>query len=439
MSEPSGAPPTAQSLLPSAEVSDFRRTLSACNLAGFIQSATMNLSPFLFVPLMLLYGLTYTQLGFLVLVNFVAQFAADVFFGWPVNKHGYRPFCIGSQVAIVVGLALFACAPWIAPGRELVVLSIATVIFSAAAGLLEVLLSPITKSIPAENSEANFMIMHSSFAGGIFAAALVTSVLIRVLGNGMWQLVVLLWALLPLFNTFRFIKSPMPQTVPEHKRTRTAKLLSSPAFIVAFLAIFFGAATELLIVQWGSTYLEEGLGLSKTVGDVVGLCLFSAALAVARLLYAKRGGRLNLNSLMIWGSLACVVLYVVVALAPAAWLVLAAFCLIGFCSSMLWTGTLIVAADAVPHTGALIFALLAGGGDLGIAGIGQLVGWLSDFFAARAPAGSNAPEHGLRMAMLVMIAVPVLSLLCQLPLKRLAPHRGFPAGPAEISPESSWE
>ena len=99
----------------------YRRTLAASNLAGFIQSATMNLSPFLFVPLMLLYGLTYTQLGTLVLINFVAQFAADLYFGWPVNKHGYKPFCIGSQLAIVVGLALFACAPWIAPGHEMVV------------------------------------------------------------------------------------------------------------------------------------------------------------------------------------------------------------------------------------------------------------------------------------------------------------------------------
>ena len=188
----------------------YKRTLTACNLAGFIQSATMNLSPFLFVPLMLLYGLSYTQLGFLVLLNFVAQFVADLYFGWPVNKHGYRRFCIGSQMAIVVGLALFASAPWIAPGHEMVVLSIGTVIFSAAAGLLEVLLSPITKTIPAENSEANFMIMHSSFAGGIFAAALVTTVLLRLLGNEMWQLVVLLWALLPLYNTFRFVKAPMP-------------------------------------------------------------------------------------------------------------------------------------------------------------------------------------------------------------------------------------
>ena len=408
----------------------YKRTLTACNLAGFIQSGTMNLSPFVFVPLMLLYGLSYTQLGFLVLVNFVAQFIADLYFGWPVNRHGYKPFCVASQLAIVAGLVLFACAPWIAPGQEMIVFVIATAIFSAAAGLLEVLLSPITKTIPAENSEANFMIMHSAFAGGIFAAALVTTVLIRILGNEMWQLVVLLWAVPPLYNTFRFIKAPMPSIVPEHQRMKVRRLLASPVFIVAFFALFFGAATELLIVQWGSTYLEEGLGLPKAVGDVLGLCLFAAMLAAARLLYAKKGARLNLNTLMIWGSLACVLLYALVALAPAAWVVFLAFGLIGFCSSMLWTGTLIVAADRLPLTGALIFALLAGGGDLGIAAIGQLVGWLSDYFAARAPAGWDPAQYGLRMAMAVAIAVPVLSLVLQLPLKRLAPHRAPP--PSEL-------
>ena len=402
---------------------DYRTTLTASNLGGFIQSVTMNLSPFLFVPLMLLYGLSYTELGFLVLVNFLAQFVTCLYFGWPVNKYGYKPFCVGSQVVIVVGLILFACAPWIAPNNEMVVFVIGTIVFSIGTGLLEVLLSPITKSIPADNSEANFMIMHSAFAGGIFAAALVTTLLLRLLGDEKWQLIVLLWALLPLYNTFRFVKSPMPAIIPEEKRMKIRSLLRSPVFIVAFFAIFFGAATELLIVQWGSTYLEEGLGLPKTVGDVLGLCLFSAMLAAARLLYAKRGSGLNLNKLMIWGSLACVGLYVVAALAPTAWLVLVAYGLIGFCSSLLWTGTLIVAADTLPFTGTLIFALLAGGGQLGIAATGQLVGWLSDYFAARAPTGWDATEYGLRMAMVVAIAVPLMSLVFQLPLKKLAPHR----------------
>ena len=99
---------------------------------------------------------------------------------------------------------------------------------------------------------------------------------------------------------------------------------------------------------------------------------------------------------------------------------------------MLWTGTLIVAADNLPHTGALVFALLAGGGDLGIAVGGQVVGWLSDVFATRAPAGEDAAQYGLKMAMFVAIAIPVLSLFCQIPLKKLAPHHGRPAtGAAE--------
>ncbi len=308
---------------------DYRRTLRACNLGGFIQSSAMSLSPFLFVPLMVLYGISYTQVGTLVLINFVAQFVADMYFGGPVNRFGYKPFCIGAHALIVVGLVLFACGPWIAPDNPFAVFAVATVLFSGAAGLLEVLLSPISKTIPAENSEANFMIMHSAFAGGIFAAALVTTLLLRLLGQEMWQWIVMLWALPALVNTFYFVHVPVPTITAEHERMGVGALVKSPVFIVAFFAIFFGAATEMLIVQWGSSYLEEGLGLSKTLGDVVGLCFFAAMLAAARLLYAKKGGRANLNTLMIGGSLACVVLYTVVALAPAAWLVLLAFGLIG--------------------------------------------------------------------------------------------------------------
>lgn len=402
---------------------DYRRTLKACNFAGFIQSATMNLSPYFFIPLSSLYGITYTQIGFLVFVNFAAQFAADLFFGQPVNKYGYRPFCIGSQFAIAFGLALFACAPWLMPGNIFLLLVIATIIFSVATGLLEVILSPITKTIPAENSEANFMIMHTSFAGGIFAAALFTTVLLRILGTNLWQLVIFLWALLPLVNAFIFIKSPLPAITPESKRLKLGELLKNRIFILSFFAIFFGAATELLIVQWGSTYLEKGLGIAKTVGDVGGMCLFAAMLGLGRYMYAKKGDSFNLNNLMILGSLACVLCYIVVAAAPSAWLVLAAFGLIGFCSCLLWTGTILVAAGNLPDTGAILFALLAGGGDLGTAATGQAVGWLSDFFAARAPLGTAAEQFGLRGAIALAVVIPLLSLVLQLILKKLAPHK----------------
>ena len=396
----------------------YRRTLTACNLAAFIQSATMNLAPFLFLTLNRLYGISFTELGFLVLVNFTAQFVADLIFAAPVNRFGFRPFCVGSQLGIFLGLSLFAAAPLLAPGREFPLLVLATVLYSAATGLLEVLLSPITKSIPAESSHANFMIMHTAFAAGILAVALVSTGILTLPFRGAWQLAVLFWALPPAFNAFRFMKAPMPEVMGHPERMRLRDLLGSPVFGVSFLAIFFGAATELLIVQWGSAYLEEGLGLSKATGDLAGLCVFALMLAAGRFLFARMGKRADLHNLMIRGSLMCVILYALVALAPVTWVVLMAFGLIGFFSCLLWTGTLFVAADALPRTGAVIFALLAGGGDLGTAALGQLTGWLADRFTQAAPAGIPASGYGMRMALTVMILVPVLSLLFQLLLKK---------------------
>ncbi|MGI5901067.1 MAG: MFS transporter [Desulfitobacteriia bacterium] len=405
-------------------IRNYRRTLRACNLGGFIESASMNLSPFLFIPLNVLYGITYTQIGFLVFLNFAAQFVADVFLGHPINKYGYRPFCIGSQFAVVFALVLFAGAPLLMPDNPFILLVIATIILGGAAGLMEALLSPLTKAIPTEDSkDANFMIMHTSFAAGIFAAAFFTTILLYILGTEMWQLVVLLWAILPLVNAFMFINAPMPKIIPESQRMKVGQILKNKIFIIGFFAIFFGAATELLIVQWGSSYLEKGLGISKIVGDVGGLCLFAFMLGLARILYVKTEGRFNLNNLMIYGSLACVVCYIILATAPSIWIVLAAFGLIGFFSSMLWTGTLLVTANKLPNTGVFIFAFLAGGGDLGTAFAGQAVGSLSDFFVAHAPAGVQAHQYGLRLAIAVAIIIPVLSVIFQLILKKLAPYQ----------------
>ena len=84
------------------------------------------------------------------------------------------------------------------------------------------------------------------------------------------------------------------------------------------------------------------------------MCLFAAMLGLGRYMYAKKGDSFNLNNLMILGSLACVLCYLVVAAAPSAWLVLAAFGLIGFCSCLLWTGTILVAAGNLPDTGAIL-------------------------------------------------------------------------------------
>ena len=95
---------------------DYRRTLKACNFAGFIQSATMNLSPYFFIPLSSLYGITYTQIGFLVFVNFAAQFAADLFRA-AGQQTRLSPVLHRFAVCHRFWAGSFACAPWLMPGN----------------------------------------------------------------------------------------------------------------------------------------------------------------------------------------------------------------------------------------------------------------------------------------------------------------------------------
>jgi MFS family permease len=97
---------------------------------------------------------------------------------------------------------------------------------------------------------------------------------------------------------------------------------------------------------------------------------------------------------------------------------LAACALTGFCTSMLWPGTLIVAADRVPMGGVFIYAMMAAGGDLGASVGPQLVGLITDA-AIASPAAtalaarlSLAPEQlGMRLGMLVGVLFPVMGVV----------------------------
>ena len=48
-------------------------------------------------------------------------------------------------------------------------------------------------------------------------------------------------------------------------------------------------ASEQAVSQWASTFAEEGLKVSKTVGDLAGPMAFAFLMGLARLLYGKYG------------------------------------------------------------------------------------------------------------------------------------------------------
>ena len=83
---------------------------------------------------------------------------------------------------------------------------------------------------------------------------------------------------------------------------------------------------------------------------------------------------------------------------------LIAFALVGLCTSLLWPGTLIVAAERIPTGGVVMYALLAAGGDLGSSVVPQLIGLITDASIGLLPGGE---QTGMKLGMLLGVCCPI--------------------------------
>ena len=112
----------------------YRSTLWACCFANFFQ-AVGSCFAILYVPLRGLYGLSFTDFGILVSLNFITQVASDVLFSKPVEKYGFRPFAVAAPLVSAAGLGLFAAAPLLFPQRPFAGFCAGMFLFAAAGGL----------------------------------------------------------------------------------------------------------------------------------------------------------------------------------------------------------------------------------------------------------------------------------------------------------------
>ena len=117
--------------------------------------------------------------------------------------------------------------------------------------------------------------------------------------------------------------------------------------------------------QWASAFTESALGVSKTVGDLAGPCLFAVLMGLSRAYYSKNSARLDLTKIMLGCGLLCIGCYLLASLAPRPILGLAGCALCGVSVGLMWPGTLSISAQRCPRGGTARFALLALGGDLG--------------------------------------------------------------------------
>ena len=158
-------------------------------------------------------------------------------------------------------------------------------------------------------------------------------------------------------------------------------------------------ASEQAVSQWASTFAEQGLGISKAMGDLAGPMAFAVLMGLSRWYYGRYGDRIRLDRFMVGSSCLCIASYLGVSLLGIPQLNLAACALCGLSVGIMWPGTFSKAA-AVPRGGTAMFALLALAGDLGCSGGPTLVGLVSGVL------GNN-----LRLGLLAGVAFPSLLLL----------------------------
>lgn len=136
-------------------------------------------------------------------------------------------------------------------------------------------------------------------------------------------------------------------------------------------------ACEQGISQWASTYAEAGLGVSKTLGDLLGPMLFSICMGSSRAIYGKWGDKIDIKKFMFASAILCLISYVIVAASPVPAVGLIGCGLCGFSVGILWPGTFSLASSGMRQGGTAVFALLALAGELGCSADPTYIGFMS--------------------------------------------------------------
>lgn len=386
---------------------DYKKTIYACFTGYIVQAVVNNFVPLLFLMFQKSYGIPLQKITLLVTFNFGLQLVIDLCSIGFVDRIGYRASMIIAHVTAAAGLILLTVLPERFSDPFIGLLP-AVLIYAVGGGLLEVLVSPVVEACPTDNKESAMSLLHSFYCWGHVGVVLLSTLFFATAGMRNWKLLALLWAAVPICNAYVFTKVPIAPLVEEGERGLSVKeLFSMKIFWVLMLMMVCAGASEQGVSQWASALAEQGLGVSKTVGDLAGPMTFAVCMGAARAFYGKKGESIHLETFMIGSSIVCVAAYLAIALMPVPALGLAGCGLCGLSVGIMWPGTFSMAAGSVRRGGTALFALLALAGDVGCSAGPTLVGMLS---------GNRGDD--LRAGILIGTAFPILMIVSQA-LKRM--------------------
>ena len=378
---------------------DYRKTKLACYLGFITQAIAANFAPLLFLKFHNDFGISLGNIALISTVYFFTQLLIDLFCAKFVDRIGYRVSIVASEVLSAAGLIGLAFLPDIMPNAFAGIL-ISVTVYAMGCGLIEVLASPIIEACPFENKEATMSLLHSFYCWGAVGTIVISTLFFNIFGMDSWRWLSILWALIPAYNIYNFATCPIVPIVEDGQGMGIRQLGRKPLFWVSICLMVCAGASELSMAQWASAYAEAALGLSKTLGDLMGPCMFAVTMGISRIIYGKYGEKLALTKFMLGSGVLCVICYLMASLSANPLIGLIGCILCGFSVGIMWPGTISISSKKFPTGGTAMFALLAMAGDLGGSIGPAIVGRVTQY------AGDN-----IRVGMEVGLVFPIVLIV----------------------------
>lgn len=378
-----------------------QHTVRAAYIGYLTQAITINFAPLLFITFEKTYDISLGKISLLIAVSFLTQLAADAVaakFSHGVNT---RLWVILAHLFAVLGMTGFAYLPDLLPDPY-IGLILPVMIAAVGGGIIEVLISPIVEACPTEEKSAAMSLLHSFYSWGLAGVVLLSTLFFTFVGIEHWRILSALWAIVPAAGAVAFCFVPI-YTLPEAPKDEEQgqkSIFRQGIFWIFFVMMFSAGAAEMVMSQWASSFAESGLGVSKSMGDLLGPCAFAILMGSARVFYGKSGGKIKLLRFILLSSCLCIVAYFIAALSPRPLISLLGCALCGLSVGILWPGTYSLASAKLPYGGVRMFAVLAMAGDIGCLVGPTAAGWLAEAF------GNN-----LKIAFLAAIVFPILILV----------------------------
>lgn len=392
---------------------NYNLTKYTCYYTYLSMASIFGLPPLLFVTFREMYGISYTLLGTLVLINFCTQLVIDLIFSFFTKYFNIHKTVKLMPLITATGLLVYAIVPMLFPNIAYLGIVMGTIICSIAAGLCEVLLSPIIAALPSDNPERDMSNLHSLYAYGVVFVVLLSTAYFKIFGTHNWAWLVIALSVLPVISSILYCIAPMPQMSLTGNSTKSTAHKRSFGLILCIVCIFLGSAAENTMTNWISGYMEKALNISKTVGDILGLTLFAILLGMGRTLYGKYGK--SIMPILFIGMAGSAVCYLTAGFCNIPVIAMLACILNGLFTSMLWPGTLILMEEKISVPGVAAYALMAAGGDFGGSVAPQLLGIVVDTVAASPTAEKlslalslTTEQIGMKAGMLTTALFPII-------------------------------